>query len=117
MKQFSLVVFVFILGWIIGVGCKEVPHEEFVEKELDGTAQLILGKWIFDDEDFEFWMFFDEDKVYGDGYEEGFPYRIEGNALITVAYGYETESIIVSINEDELILDTEGAIVTWTKSL
>jgi hypothetical protein len=102
---------------LVSNSCKEVAHETVVEKELSGTAQLLLGKWTFDDGDFEFWMFYDEEKVYGDGYEEGFPYRLEGNALITIAHGYETQSIIVEINEDELIMDTEGAVVTWTKSL
>jgi hypothetical protein len=117
MKKYLLISITVLTAFGGFISCKETPHEEFVEKELTGTAQLILGKWIFDDGDFEFWMFFDENKVYGDGYEEGFPYKIEGNALITTAYGYETQSIIVEISEDELILDTEGSIVTWTKSL
>lgn len=105
------------------ISCVEKSKEE-VEKSNKADSEkelndLILGKWIFNDEDgdFEFWMYFDENKIYSDGMEEGAEYRIENNTIISYPFGMESYTVIVSLNEEELILDTEGSIVTWTRSL
>ncbi len=98
----------------------ETKSETQETKEVsEDPKDLILGKWIFIDEEsgLEFWMFLDENKVYSDGMEEGADYRIENNVMITSAYGTESYTVIVSVDEEELILDTDGSIVTWTRSL
>ena len=98
---------------------KEQVEESNKQDIIKENKDLILGKWIFVDEeyDYEFWMYFDENKVYSDGMEEGAEYRIENNAIISYPFGMESYTIIVSLSEDELILDTEGSIVTWTRAL
>lgn len=118
---------VFVL-WILSFGflvsnCENKSKEQVEESNkqdiIKENKDLILGKWIFVDEeyDYEFWMYFDENKVYSDGMEEGAEYRIENNAIISYPFGMESYTIIVSLTEEELILDTEGSIVTWTRAL
>lgn len=118
------VFFIMLFGLsILVTRCNTKTTKEVeINNEMDSikdTKELILGKWIFIDEEsgLEFWMFLDESKVYSDGMEDGAEYRIENNAMITTAYGTESYTIIVSVDEEELILDTEGSIVTWTRSL
>lgn len=98
---------------------KEQVEESNKIDQIKEDKDLILGKWIFVDEeyDYEFWMYFDENKVYSDGMEEGADYKIENNAIISYPFGMESYTIIVSLTEEELILDTEGSIVTWTRAL
>jgi hypothetical protein len=118
---------VFIL-WILSFGflisnCENKSKEQVEESnkidQIKEDKDLILGKWIFVDEeyDYEFWMYFDENKVYSDGMEEGADYKIENNAIISYPFGMESYTIIVSLTEEELILDTEGSIVTWTRAI
>lgn len=98
---------------------KEQVEESNKIDQIKEDKDLILGKWIFVDEeyDYEFWMYFDENKVYSDGMEEGADYKIENNAIISYPFGMESYTIIVSLTEEELILDTEGSIVTWTRAI
>ena len=98
---------------------KEQVEQSNKIDQIKEDKDLILGKWIFVDEeyDYEFWMYFDENKVYSDGMEEGADYKIENNAIISYPFGMESYTIIVSLTEEELILDTEGSIVTWTRAI
>lgn len=118
---------VFIL-WILSFGflisnCENKSKEQVEESnkidQIKEDKDLILGKWIFVDEeyDYEFWMYFDENKVYSDGMEEGADYKIENNAIVSYPFGMESYTIIVSLTEEELILDTQGSIVTWTRAI
>lgn len=108
---------------VLMINCNSGTETKSETQETNEVSEdpkdLILGKWIFIDEGsgLEFWMFLDENKVYSDGMEEGADYRIENNVMITTAYGTESYTVIVSVDEEELILDTDGSIVTWTRSL
>jgi hypothetical protein len=116
------ILLVFSFGFLV-TNCESKSKEQVEESNkqdiIKENKDLILGKWIFVDEeyDYEFWMYFDENKVYSDGMEEGAEYRIENNAIISYPFGMESYTIIVSLSEDELILDTEGSIVTWTRAI
>lgn len=75
-------------------------------------ATLILGRWELK-EDRTFWTFFDKTKVYGDGYEQGITYKIELGKII---YGSGNEEMIISIDDKEMTLQSDGKNQTWIKA-
>lgn len=95
-------------------------HEPVEAVPVKTPEQLILGRWVTTtdaDTGFEPWAFFDESKTYGDGNEEGTPYRLEGDAILyDAAYGPYTNRI-VELTETRFVEVTEDGIETvWTKA-
>lgn len=83
-------------------------------------AKLILGRWAMPaDDGFEPWAFYDAEKVYGDGNEQGTEYQIEGDKMIyrVLGGGKPAEYKIITLNEKILTLQIdETGEQTWTKA-
>ncbi|MDX1905299.1 MAG: hypothetical protein SFU27_14190 [Thermonemataceae bacterium] len=75
-------------------------------------AKLILGRWELK-EDRNFWAFYEKDKVFGDGNEQGTTYKID---MGKITYGSGGEEIILSINEKEMVTQANGTNQTWIKT-
>jgi len=75
-------------------------------------AKLILGRWELE-EDSNFWAFYEQDKVYGDGNEQGTSYKIETSKII---YGSGGEQTIIEISEKRMILQVNGKNRVWLKA-
>jgi hypothetical protein len=60
------------------------PKEDLPAKPASDYAKLILGKWVMpeDDNGFQPWAFYDAEKVYSDGNEQGTEYEVKGDMLI-----------------------------------
>lgn len=84
------------------------------------TLALLLGRWVSEkdpDTGFEPWTFFDDQgKVYGDGYEEGTPYRLDGDQIIYESVNGTTTTRVIELSETRFVEESEGGIRTvWTR--
>jgi len=89
----------------------EKIEEEKIEEKTD-YKELIKGRWVMPEVDgFEPWAFYDEKTVHGDGYEEGVPYKIEGDEIVYSS----SKTKIIKLTKDELIEEANGTIQKWKK--
>lgn len=97
---------------------KEAPKE--TAKTDADYAKLILGRWVMPESDgFEPWAFYDAEKTYGDGNEQGTEYQIKGDKMIyrVLGGGEPAEYKIVTLNEKTLTIQLDkDKQETWTKS-
>lgn len=104
----------------------EAPASEAVngteaKEQKPDYSKLILGRWVMpaDENGFEPWAFYDAEKVYGDGNEQGTEYQIEGDKMIyrVLGGGEPAEYKIITLNETTLTLQlNEDTQQTWTKA-
>jgi hypothetical protein len=91
---------------------KTVVEEKTKEEEKD-YKKLIQGHWVNSKDD-SFWVDYDEEKVYGDGYEQGFRYQIKGDVISHPENSWEAK--IVSITDKEMVLELQdGTKEIWRK--
>ena len=101
---------------------KEVPKETAkTDKKTDADyAKLILGRWVLPESDgFEPWTFYDAEKTYGDGSEQGVEYQIKNGKMIyrVLGGGEPAEYKIVTLNEKILTIQLDkDKQETWTKA-
>ena len=97
---------------------KEAPKE--TAKTDADYAKLILGRWVMPEDDgFEPWSFYDAEKTYSDGNEQGTEYQIKGNKMIyrVLGGGEPAEYKIVTLNEKTLTIQLDkDRQETWTKA-
>lgn len=97
---------------------KEVPKE--TTKTNGDYAKLILGRWVMPESDgFEPWSFYDAEKTYSDGNEQGVEYEIKGDKMIyrVLGGGEPAEYKIVTLNETKLTIQLDkDRQETWTKA-
>lgn len=95
-------------------------EEVAVVTEPTSPEELILGRWVSEidpDTGFEPWAFFDKDKVYGDGNEEGTPYEFQEGKLIYHSIHGDTVTRVVELTASRFIEASEGDFRTvWTKA-
>jgi hypothetical protein len=92
---------------------KTVVEEKTKEEERTDYKKLIQGRWVNSKDD-TFWAYYDEEKVYGDGYEQGVRYQIKGDVISHPENSWEAK--IVSITEKEMVLELQdGTKETWRK--
>ena len=80
--------------------------------------QLLQGRWVAEAEDgFEPWVYFDGNKVYGDGNEAGMPYDITGEQIVYHAEYGDMRNQIVELTATRFVEEAEGGFRTvWTKA-
>jgi hypothetical protein len=97
---------------------KEAPKE--TAKTDADYAKLILGRWVMpEDNGFEPWAFYDAEKTYSDGNEQGTEYEIKGDKMIyrVLGGGEPAEYKIVILNEKTLTIQLDkNKQETWTKA-
>lgn len=100
------------------VAKKDSTEQKTIEDEIKSVpappdyATLILGRWELK-EDPNFWAFFDKNKVYGDGNEQGTTYKID---MGKITYGSGGEELILSIDEKEMTTQVNGKNQVWIKA-
>lgn len=93
-------------------------EQKAIDKQLESVpqppdyAKLIQGRWELKDNN-SFWAFYDKEKVYSDGNEEGTTYKID---LDKITYGSGGTAMILSIDEKEMVLQSNGTNQTWVKA-
>lgn len=121
--------------WVLGAcqnesGSADPVPSASVQAEATSTAEamqtektpqeLILGRWVMPadpDTGFEPWSFFDAEKTYGDGNEEGTPYTMEGDKIIYKSEYGEHTNRIVELTASRFVEETEdGTRTEWTKA-
>lgn len=83
-------------------------------------VSLLLGRWVLPldpETGYQPWKFFDIQKYYGDGNEEGAYFELAGDQLTYYAeHGRVTHTVIV-LSESQLIEETEeGMRLEWHKA-
>ncbi len=130
-RLFSL----FLSLWVLGAcqnesGSAEPATSASVQAETTSTAEasstektpqeLLLGRWVMPadpDTGFEPWSFFDAEKSYSDGNEEGTPYAIEGDKITYKSEYGEHTNRIVELTPSRFVEETEdGTRTEWTKA-
>ncbi len=100
---------------------KEISKETPSTTKTDADyAKLILGRWVLPESDgFEPWAFYDAEKTYGDGSEQGVEYQIKNGKMIyrVLGGGEPAEYKIVTLNEKILTIQLDkDKQETWTKA-
>jgi hypothetical protein len=93
-------------------------EQKAIDKQLESVpqppdyAKLIQGRWELKENN-NFWAFYDKNKVYSDGNEQGTTYKID---LDKITYGSGGTAMILSIDEKEMVLQSNGSNQTWVKA-
>ncbi|WP_448528566.1 hypothetical protein [Raineya sp.] len=93
-------------------------EQKAIDKQLESVpqppdyAKLIQGRWELKESN-SFWAFYDKNKVYSDGNEEGTTYTID---LDKITYGSGGTAMILSLDEKEMVLQSNGTKQTWVKA-
>ncbi len=96
------------------------PKEDLPAKPASDYAKLILGKWVMpeDDNGFQPWVYYDAEKVYSDGNEQGTEYEVKGDRLIyrVLGGGEPAEYKILTLNDKVLAYQIDkDRKETWTR--
>lgn len=83
------------------------------------SHELIRGRWVSEkdpDTGFEPWAFFDKEKVYSDGNEEGTPYQLKEDQIIYDSVNGKTITRVIELTASRFVEESEGGFRTvWKK--
>lgn len=93
-------------------------EQKSIEEQMESVPlppdykNLILGRWELEG-DSDRWLYYEKDKVYSDGNQQGTGYKVDIGELI---YDNGSRIHILDINEKEMIIQVNGQNQTWKKA-